>query len=164
MINESILLATLSFFGGAGLSLYFLIKYFRANPIVEYEQSPEPKTIVEVKEIIVEKEVREKPVEEKEEQNIFKKRGDRFEEYIIKDIYDRYLKTWRLVEWRSDKYIEEIKYFPESSSRPDLEYRKDTKKVAFECKWRSCWSKTEKGKDKIKLCLLYTSPSPRDRG
>ncbi|SDP12504.1 hypothetical protein SAMN05428967_1292 [Phyllobacterium sp. YR620] len=69
-----------------------------------------------------------------------KKKGDRFEEYIVRKIHSVVGKNIRFTDWRSDKYINDIKYGPESNSQPDLEYILPTGiKIAVECKWRARW-------------------------
>jgi len=135
MIHDSIIHFVIVFIGGMVFYAFYVSKYFR-NKSPVHQLEPEKEAIIDG---------------DSAEDLTCKKLGDRFEEYLVKEIYERGNSKWRLMEWRSDKYIEEINYFPESSLKPDLEYRNGSIRIAFECKWRQYWSKTGKGKQKVQI-------------
>lgn len=91
--------------------------------------------------------------------------GDRFEEWVvkhsnIKGLHKRSCEPyWLLLDWRSDKYVEDGGYYPESSRAPDLlleampRARGEQRRYApgdlilVECKWRSTPNLTIKRSD-----------------
>lgn len=87
-----------------------------------------------------------------------KARGDRFEAFVVRAIHaggvlddSAPVRRWLFTEWRGDKYLDDLEVGPESSRKPDLEFSAadGSLAVAIECKWRSQWSLTQAGKEKI---------------
>ncbi|MEO1856934.1 MAG: hypothetical protein ABGY95_06165 [Rubritalea sp.] len=132
-------------------SISFTIIGFIIFFLVHARASPKQETAQKISSIIEEK----KPVEVTTPSQLkAKELGDRFEEHLVRLIDKRdSANNFKLVEWRSDKYIEEINCFPRSSSLPDLEYlhKPSGKRIAFECKWRYRWIQPELGEDKIEI-------------
>ena len=77
-----------------------------------------------------------------------KEKGNRFEEYVVKEISKLESSDIEFLDWQGDHYISKedsptnSHIYPLSSSNPDLVYRikSSGKKIAIECKWRKEWA------------------------